>query len=189
MVKKMKKCKNCGERFEPRFNTLEKYCWNSQCKTIEALQKLDQFKKSQTKLDQAKVKRLKESLETASDVKKKVQKEFNTYIRLRDRMSPCISCGNKLGAKYDAGHFYSVGNYPALRFHEDNCHAQCVHCNQYNGGMVHEYKINLEVKIGSQRLQELHDLRNSVKKYSKPELLELLAEYKFKASQLKSGEK
>ena len=40
----MKKCRNCSNRFEPRFNTLEKYCWNPECKTIEAMEKLEALK-------------------------------------------------------------------------------------------------------------------------------------------------
>ena len=40
----MKRCKNCGEKFQPRFNNFEVYCWASECKTIDALQKLEKLK-------------------------------------------------------------------------------------------------------------------------------------------------
>ena len=43
---------------------------------------------------------------------------FHKYIRRRDQDKPCISCG-----KYtllQAGHFYSAGGNPVVRFNEDN---------------------------------------------------------------------
>jgi hypothetical protein len=176
----MKKCKNCSERFEPRFSTLERYCWNPQCKTIEALEKLEKLKKAEIKIDKKRLDKIKNSLVTSSELKKKVQTVFNAYIRQRDKNRPCISCGRKLQSKYDAGHFYSVGNYPALRYHEDNCHAQCVECNHHKGGNLHEYKIGLVQRIGEQKVNELAEIRNTPRKYTMPELYTLLDFYKDK---------
>lgn len=174
----MKKCKNCQEKFEPRFSTLEKYCWNTQCKTIEALQKLEQIKKTESKIEKARLNKLKSSLVTSSELKKKVQIVFNTFIRQRDQNKPCISCGRQLVGKFDAGHFYSVGNYPALRYHELNCHGQCVECNHHKGGNIHEYKIGLIQRIGEDKVNELTQMRNTPRKYTMPELKQLLDFYK-----------
>ena len=52
----MKKCKNCKERFETRFSTLEKYCWNPDCKTIEAMYKLEKLKKRDLAKNKQKIK-------------------------------------------------------------------------------------------------------------------------------------
>ena len=96
---------------------------------------------------------IKEELKTHSDYVKELQIVFNKYIRLRDKDKPCISCKNMLKGKFDAGHFYSVGNYPGLRFNEDNVHGQCVHCNQWRGGNLHEYKDNLKIRIGEENVR------------------------------------
>lgn len=84
--------------------------------------------------DKAKTKQMKESIKTHSDYCKELQKEINTIVRLIDKGSQCISTLKPLNEKYDAGHFYSVGSNPALRFHLDNIHAQSVYANQYLSG-------------------------------------------------------
>lgn len=77
---------------------------------------------------------LKDKLKTLSDYAKDLQKEVNTIVRLIDKGTQCISTLKTLNDKYDAGHFYSVGGNPALRFHLDNIHAQSVYANQYLSG-------------------------------------------------------
>lgn len=64
----------------------------------------------------------------------KLDKVFSIYIRLRDskefgfRAARCISCGEvKPFDMFDCGHFVSR-NASAIRWDEDNCHAECSHC-------------------------------------------------------------
>jgi predicted RNase H-like nuclease (RuvC/YqgF family) len=77
---------------------------------------------------------LKDKLKTLSDYSKELQKEVNTIVRLIDKDTQCISTLKPLNNKFDAGHFYSVGSNPSLRFHLDNIHAQSVYANQYLSG-------------------------------------------------------
>jgi len=182
----MKKCKNCKERFETRFSTLEKYCWNPECKTIEAMDKLSKLKKDQKKTEVRRIKKIKQDLKTSSDLKKELQTVFNHWVRLRDHDKGCISCGKPFNAKYDAGHYYSVGNYPSMRFDPLNCHGQCVHCNQYRGGNLIEYRAKLIDRIGVMEFVKLEDRRNIAKKYEKFEILELLDHYKSLVKLLKN---
>lgn len=186
----MKKCKNCGEKFEPRFNTLEAFCWAPECKTIEALKKLDKLKAKNAKIqrqnDIAKRKKIIESLKTASQWKNELQVIFNRWIRLRDRGKNCVSCLRPLGDRFDAGHYYAVGNYPGLRFDPLNVHGQCVECNKYNGGNLHEYRENLFNRIGPENVEYLDQNRNKLKKISIPEIQELIRFYK---DQIKKIEK
>lgn len=183
----MKKCKNCGEKFEPRFNSLERYCWASECKTIDALQKLEKLKKTNNRLQQKKRNEIKEQLKTASQWKKDLQVVFNTFIRLRDAGKNCISCNKKLIGKFDAGHFYNVGNYPGLRFNEFNVWGQCVECNQFQGGRVHEYRLNLIERIGETKVNELTENRHKSQKLSIPEIKELIKHYKGLISEMKKN--
>ena len=123
---------------------------------------------------------MKNDIKTNSDWMKEAQKVFNQYIRLRDKAQPCISCGSKLGSKYDAGHFYSMGGHKAVTFDEDNVHAQCVTCNQFKHGNLLEYRTRLCSKIGQERFDELEAKRHQVKKWTKEELEQIIKTYKNK---------
>lgn len=120
------------------------------------------------------------------DLLKIAQKHFNEFIRLRDRGQRCISCN------YDfqhAGHYYSAGSYPGLRFNEDNVHGQCISCNYYNHGNLTEYRFKLENKIGKERLNKLDRLSKQYKRKShrwdKITLIDIIQTYKQKAKAIK----
>lgn len=91
------------------------------------------------------------------------QAAFNGYIRERDSDLPCISCNRFHTGSYDAGHYRSVGSMPALRFVEDNCHKQCVPCNQHKAGNVVEYRIGLVNRIGAERVAILEGPQQAMK--------------------------
>jgi hypothetical protein len=89
--------------------------------------KLKSFQKQKTK-------EMKENVKTKSDYEKELQKEINTIVRLIDKDQVCISTLKPLNAKFDAGHFYSCGSTPSLRFNLNNIFAQSVYANQYLSG-------------------------------------------------------
>jgi len=84
------------------------------------------------------------------------------YIRLRDHNKPCVSCGQF--RTIEAGHFYSGGHYPVLRFNQYNIHGQCKHCNQYLHGNLNEYRRKIVDRIGTERLSELDLLADMYKR-------------------------
>ena len=88
----------------------------------------------------ARKKKVAEELKTNSDHRKELQILVNKFIRLRDKDKGCISCGQSLNTKFDAGHFRSVGSCPELRFNEENIHGQCVYCNQHLHGNLIQYR-------------------------------------------------
>jgi hypothetical protein len=167
----MKSCKKCGETFTP-FTTLDKHCYVCK-KTEQALKNLAKIKKD-------KVKKAKEDLLTTSDYLKLAQQVVNKYIRMRDADKGCISCGQTLGSKYDAGHYWSVGGHGNVRFDIDNIHAQCVACNQHKHGNLIAYQKGLIAKIGLQKYDQLEAKAHDTKKWTKDELKELIATYKNK---------
>jgi hypothetical protein len=167
----MKSCKKCGEIFTP-FSTLDKHCYICK-KTEQALKNLAKMKKD-------KLKKQKEDLLTVSDYLKLAQQVFNKWVRLRDQDQGCISCGNPLGSKYDAGHFWSAGGHSNVRFNENNVHAQCVSCNQHKHGNLLEYRKGLITKIGHHNYTLLSDKAYKTRKWDKEELKELIALYKKK---------
>jgi hypothetical protein len=113
-----------------------------------------------------------------------LQKVFNTYIRQRDKLKPCISCGKNLGKTFHAGHFFSVGAYPNLRFNENNVHGQCVECNLHKHGNVKEYDLRLQNVISDKEYSELLEMRHKPLKLSVDEVKELIAIYKQKIKEL-----
>lgn len=181
MKKKLYKCKQCGERFE-RVRPLQAVC----CYTCAIEYSKQQREKKAKKEWNIEKKKIKESLKTKKDYEKELQIIFNSYIRERDKNKKCISCGEYVRGKTDAGHFYPVGSYKNLRFDEDNCHSQCVHCNRHKHGNLTEYRFGLEKRIGLDRLEALDQRRLEVRKYTIPELIELKVIYKDKLKQLKN---
>lgn len=123
---------------------------------------------------------------TLPKLKADAQKVFNEYIRKRDEGKPCISCGQF--KPIQAGHFYAVGGYDAMRYNEDNVHGECVGCNCFSESHLILYGLNLEYRIGFERVQRLHELAKDYKingnKWTKAEILEITEKYKQKLKEL-----
>ena len=174
------RCKTCKDKFEPKV-FLQKNCLkNDDCINAE----LELKKKIHSKTWNKEKKERKEALKTNSDYVRELQVVFNKFIRLRDKDEGCISCDKPLNTKYDAGHFYSTGSYPELRFNEDNVFGQCVHCNQHRHGNLIEYGERLHTRIGLVKILRLKELINIPKKYTIDELKGLKVMYKLKIKQL-----
>jgi len=117
-------------------------------------------------------------------------KHFNSYIRNRDRemeFYTCIACGETkriFGNDYQASHFYSAGNYLALRFNEDNVHGGCKKCNYFLSGNLIEYRHNLVKKIGESGVKDLDNKaalnKRQIFKWDRFFLIEIIEEYKNK---------
>lgn len=100
------------------------------------------------------------------------QSAVNAYVRARDDGKPCISCGEM--KPLQAGHYWSVGARPELRFNEANIHGQCHRCNidlagnreAFRAGIVGRYggyfaDIDLESPMPAQKwtLDDLKAIR------------------------------
>ncbi|VEE10697.1 Bacteriophage Lambda NinG protein [Chryseobacterium gleum] len=180
---KPKECVVCGEDFMP-FKTTERVC-SLTCALAYAKSDVD---KKNAKAWRKEKKIRKEKLKTQSDWLQDLQKDFNTFIRLRDRDKPCISCGTtRTDIKYDAGHFWTTGGFPNVRFDEDNVHKQCSNnCNLKKSGNINEYRPRLIEKIGIERFEALEfKARNGVLKLSIPEIKEKIEYYRLKIREMK----
>ncbi len=109
----------------------------------------------------------------------KVQKEFNLFVRNRDKDKPCISCGRKVT---EAGHYYSAGHYSALRYNEINTNGQCTQCNCFLHGNLIHYRNGILKRYGQQRVDLLDAAatRHRFHKWSRTELEEIYKIYKEK---------
>jgi hypothetical protein len=155
------------------------------CRAACAMKKVRQAKVE----ERAKVRIRKEAIKTIPQLIKEAQREFNAYIRARDRDQPCICCGlplgtGEVGGAYDAGHYRSVGSASHLRFSEDNCHAQRKQCNRYGAGRVVEYRMGLIDRIGAERVESLES-SNEPHKWTREELIAIRDDYRAKLKELK----
>lgn len=142
--------------------------------------------KAQENEEKKKNKAEKEANMTKPDWIKLLQITFNTFIRLRDKDEPCISCGTRKPVKYDAGHYWPT-TYSFLRFNEDNVHKQCSNnCNMKKHGNQAEYRIRLIKRIGLNRVEKLDSDRHKRLDLTIPEIKELIGVYKEKIKQLKN---
>lgn len=175
------KCKFCKQPATQRFG-LNYFC-NPDCaynhaRAIQA-KKVSKDASEQRKRDRMRLAKLK----TRSQWLAEAQAAFNKFIRVRDAQKNCISCGGKLGEKYDAGHYKSRGAHPELRFEELNTHAQCVRCNQHLSGNLINYRKGLLVRIGEKKIEWLEGNHEPLK-LTIPEIQELIKTYKQKCKEL-----
>lgn len=149
-------------------------------------------KRESDKVDRQVVRQKKQALKTIPQLIKEAQTVFNRWIRARDHDKPCISCGapppdlSQLHAGRDSGHWRSTGSASHLRFNEDNCHAQCVKCNQWGAGRAVDYRIGLVERIGISRVESLEN-DNTPHKWTRDELIEIRERYKQKLKYLKNA--
>ena len=121
---------------------------------------------------------LKLAMKSLPYLKKKAQKAFNDYIRFRDHGENCISCKTSLGQHYHAGHFFSVGAHPSVRFDEDNVWGSCVKCNTFLHGNLVPFKENLIKKIGIGRFNALEKRANTILQRKKLDYIYIILKYK-----------
>lgn len=147
----MKKCKFCGERFELKFSTFEKYCQKIDCKTAMAMENLQKLKNKPTKTVERKAK----SEAYKPEFKQKLQNEINKLSKMIDNrfgFYSCIDCDKPFGKQIDAGHFHSIGSNQTLRYNLHNIHSQKSDCNQngIGGGKQLGYLRGLQKRYGNE---------------------------------------
>ena len=113
------------------------------------------------------------------------QKEFNAYIRARDKGLACVSCGRHHQGQYHAGHYRSVGACSALRFDERQVRLQCAPCNNHLSGNIARYRIRLIELIGIEQVEEIENY-NEIRRFTIDELKAIQAHYKAKLRGLKN---
>jgi len=125
---------------------------------------------------------------------KELDKLFSEYIRLRDATyglggsMRCISCVEMiLFPTCDCGHFIDR-DVMLLRWDEYNAHAQCRVCNRFlreSKEMKEAYRSNLCAKIGSDRVNILEELKESIAHFNYLDLCEIEKNIKEKIKRLR----
>ena len=172
-----KKCKVCNNQFEVNiYNRLIVWC-SVDCG-------YDWSKILKEKKDRKTKQVAKKAAMRISDYLKLFQITFNTYIRIRDKDLPCISCGVYKCEEFHAGHYIAT-TYQYLRFNEHNVNKQCSKCNTHLRGNSIPYRIELINKIGIDNVELLEQTRHKRLEISIPEILEQITFYKQKIKSLK----
>ncbi|MCS3467104.1 hypothetical protein M2401_000825 [Pseudomonas sp. JUb42] len=177
-----KKCAHCTEAFQPS-RVGQKVC-SPACAIALPPENLVQARKALADVGRKEHRAAKERVKSRADHMQDTQRAFNAWVRERDALLPCVSCGRHHQGKYDAGHYRTVGSSPALRFEPLNCAKQCVPCNQHKSGNVVNYRIELVKRIGIANVEWLEG-PHEPKKYTIDELKALTALYREKSRELK----
>ena len=179
-----KQCLRCGKEFVPKFTTMQIACSISCARRYAKSER-----ESREKAEKQQIKARKEKLQRIPDLIAAAQKEFNAYIRERDKDQPCICCGEPLGkgevgGAYDCGHYRSRGSAPHLRFDERNAHAQRKYCNRHGAGRAVDYRLGLVARIGLAAVEAL-EADNTVRKWTRDELVAIKETYRQKLKELR----
>lgn len=171
---RFRKCKNC----EAKYVVNPKYPLFPCCCIPCAIHYQSKMKaKKEAKDWKVKKSEMKSDLMTHKDWIKLYQVTFNTFIRLRDKDLPCISCGVVKCEEFHAGH-YVASTYQYLRFNENNVHKQCSRCNTHLRGNSIPYRIELIKRIGLEEVELLENSRHMMLEITIPEIKEKIKEYK-----------
>ena len=157
---RFKKCPDCGDKYQPT-RQMQPCCDSDECKAAFAIRHIEATRKrrrmEERKIRVAERKETNEERDSQKNIRQHAndtQRYVNAYIRARDKGKPCISCGRPLKPGFHAGHYKPVGNGLnwSIRYHHDNIHGQCVHCNLYKGGNQSLAREGVLDRIGSERL-------------------------------------
>lgn len=179
VLKKLKErdCKGCGERFQP-VRYFHVVCTPS-CAIKLAIEKAEKKKKleesKENKAWKVRKKKLRQNTKKLGEWKEELQVEVNHIVRLIDKGHECTSSGVQ-NYTVNAGHLYSIGAFPELRYNLLNIYCQSVHDNHFQSGNGVIYKERIKEVFGQEVSEEIESLKIRYKelRLSIPELKEAI---------------
>jgi hypothetical protein len=175
----MPKCKHCKAPYERTRNGIETWC------SVECGYQLARLKQAQAFKKETRAMRKKLNESSVKWWADKAKTVCHDYIKKRDKLKGCISCGTIADVQYAAGHFIPSGRASALRYDERNIFKQCNnYCNKNMSGNVRLYRMALVRDYGEEYVQELERIGHTKKTWKIPELQEVIEYYKRKLKEL-----
>lgn len=162
---KMKKCKVCQALFpiDPNKPFIA-YC-DYECGVVYAKRLLDNKKRKEA-IDETRnavkeIIALKEKfgIKDKKTPEKKLEAEINLIVRLIDKGQPCIASG-LTEAKWNAGHYISVGSNKTTRYHLHNIHIQSFTSNHHFSGDTLRYQKGIIKTYGQWYLDKMNALHS-----------------------------
>lgn len=115
---------------------------------------------------------------------KQAQQAVNAFVRARDSILPCVSCGTHSAAQWDAGHYRTTAAAPQFRFDPRQIHKQCSVCNQHKSGNIVPYRVELIKRIGIEVVEAIEN-NHERRSYSIEELKSIRDYYRLELKKLK----
>ena len=150
---KKPQCAICKKVFN-KINELHQVC-SVPCSEVFAKKNTARLEKESKKLAKAakilqnkKDRRDRIELRSIGGWEKILQVEVNWIVRNIDKGYPCICHPNRYQFKPNAGHYFSRGSWPSLKFNFHNIHLQSVGSNQHKGGEPILFRRGLEARYG-----------------------------------------
>jgi len=177
LVGKTRRCKSCKKKLpidEVVIVNINAFCTWECC---IAYTKTDAARKRVEKMRRMERAEMKDKQKTLRHRLAEAQIAFNSYIRIRDKWKPCVSCGTPptehgRGGSRDASHYLARGNPNSgsfHRFHWRNVHSSCKKCNRFLAGNLVPYRVELIKRIGLDRVEEIENT-NKIKRWNHTDL-------------------
>lgn len=114
-----------------------------------------------------------------------LQKKVRLKYADDNGMVNCVTCGTpkKWNDGIQGGHYISR-TYMATKLLEENIHPQCQWCNGFKGGNLSAYAVFMLDTYGPEFLKELEQLKRQPKKYTRPEIEEIIETLKTEVKEL-----
>ena len=123
----------------------------------------------------------------------KLDRVFSRFVRMKhadnDGQISCVTCGKQAQwNEVHAGHFVKR-QHMSLRWDERNVMPQCVRCNLHMGGRQDDYAAYIVNEYGHATFADLIAKKHETKKWTRPELEELIQKYSERVSLLENSGK
>lgn len=191
---KMKRCKVCNVQFEiNEFKPFIPGC-SDDCNLAYAKILLNNKKRKEAVAETKKA--INEIIELkkkwgigdSKTPEKKLEAEINLIVRLIDKGQPCIATG-LTQAKWNAGHYISVGSNKTTRYHLHNIHIQSFTSNHHYSGDTLRYQKGIVKVYGQWYLDKMNALHSIAPiKLSDEEFAEKITIAKSIVKKLKSAD-
>ena len=136
----MRKCKICKTPYKPQ-RPMQSVCGDYQCA-------LAYGRETRIKDADKAHRERKKGMKPLSKHLSETQAVFNKFIRMRDDLLACVSCGRFHEGQYHAGHFQPRSTHSRIRFSELNVAKQCAPCNNHKSGNLILFREELIKRIG-----------------------------------------
>jgi len=152
--------------------------------SIRAKKKVSTLKKRSDRIKKVK-------LMTKSEAEKKLQAIINKIVRELDNGKGCISCDHGWASNWTrqkhAGHYFSRGSNPQLRFDVNNIYLQCSICNNWKSGNEMAFTEGIKKHYGLEQWQKVEQLKATERDWSKQDVLDKTHVARDILKDLKSG--
>lgn len=136
------------------------------------------------KIERAVTRKVRERLKTRAQWQAEAQAAVNAFVRQRDHLLPCISCGRMHEGQWHAGHYRSRGAAPHLALNPKNIFKQCQPCNVHLHGNLIAYRLGFIARWGLETVEAI-EADNTPRHHSIDDLKAIKADYTAQTKQLK----